>query len=168
MSVDFQFPDNLYRVVLCDFSVFVFFFSTSKYTEDFPYILAFGTALVEYMLLSTWLTHLITSMTCGFNPFAIGLIGLNYAIFIIGTAFNLSRSVWALYISDAGAGATMYDLIPGRTHDLDTLWWSTAIAVTLCLLFCSYTTSRRAHQLYTPVPPSRDDTRPARRTCLCC
>jgi hypothetical protein len=173
VSTNFEFPDNLYRVVLCDYSVFVFFFSTSKYTEDFPYLISFGTALVEYTLLSTWLSQLLSSVLCGCEPFSVGLAGLNYVIFIAGTAFNLSRSVWALCVVSASehSSTTMNDMIPGRTSNLDTLWWSTAIAVTMSLLLCSYTTSRRARNRsqYELVPlPASNSSSSSRRTCCRC
>lgn len=154
LSADYQFPDTIYRVVFCDFSVLVFFFSTSKYTEDFPYVLALVTAIVEYVLLSTWFSQWVTFVTCGCNPLTIALDGLNYAIFIIGTSFNFSRSIWALLVADGGRGAnTMYDLIPGRTSGLDTFWWLTAAFVAACIVTCGYSRNQRArqHQQYSEV-----------------
>lgn len=154
MFVDFQFPDDIFRVVLSDFSVLVFIFSTSKYTEDFPYFIALGTAIVEYVFLSTLLLRMVTGMTCGVcNPLALGIVALNYLIFIAGTSFNFSRAVWALFLHDNN-GAVMRDLVPGRTPDLDTLWYVTAAVVAVCLLYCAYTQSRRARNVYASVPPS--------------
>lgn len=157
--VDFQFPDDIFRVVLSDFSVLVFVFSISKYTEDFPYFIAFGTAVVEYVLLSTLLLRCVTGMTCGAcNPLALGLVSMNYLVFIAGSAFNFSRATWALWHTSA----TFHDLVPGHTPDLDTFWCLCAAVVSSGLVFCGYSQSRRGREAYQRVPTTSP------RTKRCC
>jgi hypothetical protein len=152
LFVDFQFPDDFLRVATSDFFVFVFIFSSSKYTDDFPYFAALVTAIFEYMLFSTLLVRLVTGMTCGLlNPLALAIMGMNYLLFIAGTSFNVSRAIWAIWVINRDTTTTR-DLFPGQLSALDTCWYCIGGVVAMCLLYSGYSQSRRARGYYNQLP----------------
>lgn len=167
--VDFELPDDGLRVIASDFSIFVFIYSCSKYTDDYPYFAAMGTALFEYLMFSTFLVRLSMACTCGmWNPLSIAILAVNQLMFIAGTSFNVSRAVWALWVVDS---ATTRDLVIGESAALDTLWYCLGGMVTVCFIYVAYSQNRRARQEYlrVPVNQSAADALPARmRLCSCC
>jgi hypothetical protein len=153
MFIDFQFPDDGFRVLASDFSVFVYIYSCSKYTDDFPYLAALVTAIFEYIFFSTLLVRLFASMTCGiYNPLTALIGSLGYLIFVVGTSFNVSRATWALWYRDS---VTTSDLLPGRSSSLDALWYSLGAMVTLFLLYVGYSQGAFVREAYLRVPVSQ-------------
>ena len=130
----------MYRVVLSDFGALVFVFSLSKYTEDFPYILAFVTAVAEYVFFTTYLVRFVTGVTCGIaNPLSIALVAVNFILFAVGSALNFTRAVWVLAFD-----ATLQEIVPGRSVALDTFWYGVIIVVFASICGCSYSRNQFA------------------------
>lgn len=151
--IDFTFPNDLYRVVLSDFCALVFIFSLSKYTEDFPYVLAFVTAVAEYLFFTTYLVRFVNGVMCGmYNPLSVGLVAVSFILFAVGTALNFTRAVWVLALD-----AKLQEIVPGRSATLDSFWSAVVLVVFASICGCTYSRNQAAmHKLlaprvYTPV-----------------